>query len=92
MMPLSFKTATLFPLCAMRPSRLALPLRFEAKLEKTSFYIGQMSARRSKCSRLGSRAAAQDAYIGVDQLVVPRIVVDVNGDAAEGRHFAGELV
>lgn len=32
------------------------------------------------------------AYRGVDDMLVARIVVDVDGHAAQGRHLAGELV
>lgn len=35
-MPASFKTATLFPDCAMRVRRVALPLRVVPKEEKVS--------------------------------------------------------
>ena len=45
MIPASFKMATLFPCCAMRVNRPALPLSDVPRLEKTSFYfIAAMSA------------------------------------------------
>lgn len=39
MIPASFNIATLFPCCAIRPNRPALPFKDVLKFEKTSFCI-----------------------------------------------------
>jgi len=92
MMPASLKIATLFPLCAIRPRRVALPFRDPPKDENVSDCIRKplASFHFHSCIGLGERKGK--AYRRIDDGLVPRIVVDVNCDAPQCAHFGRELV
>lgn len=40
----------------------------------------------------GGKKGRPSAYSIIDDILSPRIIVNVNGDAAQGRDFSGELV
>lgn len=85
--PASLRMATLFPCCAIRVNLPALPCRVFEKFEKAFVCsLGVSDIVRLESSGRGA------AYGGVDDGLVAGIVVDVDGDAAQGRHLSSEVV
>jgi hypothetical protein len=100
--PASFSTATLFPCCTILASRPALPFIDVDSEENTSdcssprqLLASLPQTRRAEESGGGVRAREHTGgartYGVVDDLLAPGIVVDVDGDAAEGGDLGGEL-
>jgi hypothetical protein len=87
MTPASLRMATLFPCCAIRVNLPALPCRLFEKFEKAFVCRVGVSDVVDSNSQ-GGRAA----YGRVDDGLVAGIVVNVDGDAAQGRDLSGEVV
>jgi hypothetical protein len=93
MIPDSLNIATLFPAAAMRPSRPAEPLRDVLIDEKVSDYkpvspAPYPFALPKPLPQFGARA---QTYRAVNNILRPRIVVDVYCDAAQGGYFGRKL-
>lgn len=98
MIPDSLSIATLFPDAAMRPNRLAEPLSCADMEENVSVCKqGVKAEMRSARGHWPSDDTTQqegvgDAYSRIYELLVPCIVVDVDGHAAQCRHFGRQVV
>jgi len=90
MMPDNFSTATLLPDAAMRPSRLAEPLSCVPMEEKVSDCTQRPCLAYWGVNRLRG-GWLMGTYGRIDHLVRARIVVDVDGYAAESRNLGREL-
>lgn len=73
-MPASFRIATLFPCCAMRVKRPALPCRLFERLEKALFW-GVVLVVVYKATRRNGKE--ERPYRAIDDGLVASIVVDV---------------
>jgi hypothetical protein len=90
--PANLNTATRFPAAAMRVSRDALLDRLEPSDVKCSV-CGQPK-RQHELASFDSTSGARGVrtHVAVDQVVVARVVVDVDGDVAQLRDLAAQGV
>jgi hypothetical protein len=88
MIPASLSIATLFPAAAIRPNRPAEPLRDVLIEEKVSDYE-LVSPNLTPCPSQTCTPAGDSAqtYRIVNNILRPRIVVDINRDAAQCSDF-----
>jgi hypothetical protein len=93
--PATFSTATVSPCFAIRVKREALPLRFVEKEEKTSFCAENSCQPYSNPSlqseraplNAGSYPSAGETYRMIDCVLIPRIVMDIDGHRSESGDF-----
>lgn len=98
--PANFSIATLFPCCAILPSRPAEPLIEVPIEEKTSdcthgkpivSSIRETKSKTRVCS--GPRSVETViTYAAINNALVPCIVVDVDCDPSEGGYLRGKLI
>lgn len=83
--------ATLFPEAAIRPSLPAEPLRDVDMEENVSDYVSVTAPDQQNSPDLHSLYillfVGRLAYSVLNQIMRPRIVVDVHRHAAQGRHL-----
>lgn len=81
----SFRMATLLPAAAMRPRRPAEPVSWVRMVEKVSDWGEVYHVSDSVILGDGETPwVDKGAYRVVDDILGPRVVVDVDGDAAQG--------
>lgn len=85
--PASLKMATLLPLCAILPRRPAEPFMLVVMDEKTS----DCSRSDSMHQRCCIWVLGKGAYAIIYDILISRIVEDVDCYAAQGGDFRGEL-
>ena len=92
MIPANLNIATLFPAAAIRPNRPADPFRDVLIEEKVSDY-NPVSPNPTPCPSQTFEPAGNgvQTYRIVNNILRPRIIVDINCDAAQGSDFRGEL-
>ena len=90
--PATFSTATVSPCLAIRVKRVALPFKLDEKDENTSFYISEITSvtfhvRHAPLETPRKSNMVLETYRVVDRVMIPCVVMDINGDGSEGRNL-----